>query len=105
MSAQAIPKERRNISRALRNCYHLDGVASFETVDDHIRSYRPEQNWISGEILPTVSNAGHPGDFLECTKEFGDQTVGGSDTVRSDVIPDVFQIQDGIGAEDIRVQA
>jgi hypothetical protein len=81
----------------------LDGVA-FGAVNDEVRADGPEQNRERGKVFAPVTHAGSAREGFKRIEQLPDPP-GGGHCVRSNVLPDIVQIEVGIDAEDLAAHA
>jgi hypothetical protein len=84
----ALAQERGNIPRPLGYGDNFDEV-DLDAIDNQVRAYRPEEDWIFSEVFSFVSHTRSSGKRGECVKELADPSVGGVDVVVSDVFPNL----------------
>jgi hypothetical protein len=102
--ANSAAQECGNIAGALSHRNDLRGVA-FGAVNDEVRADGPEQNREPRKVFAPVPHAGSAPEGFKRIEQFADPSVGGVDTVRSNVLPDIVQIEARIYAEDVAAHA
>jgi hypothetical protein len=97
---KAAVQEGGNIARALGHGHNLYGPRC-GTIDDEVSTHRPEQNWVSRQILALMAYARRVGDGIKRIEQPANPLVGGVNIILGDLVPDTIQIPIGIIAQDI----
>jgi hypothetical protein len=92
-------QEGGNVTGTLRRRHDFDGTA-FSAINNELRADGPEQNRVSGQVFAPVSHAGSLSEGFKRIEKFFDPVVGSVDIVRSDVFPNIVQIEVRINADD-----
>ena len=70
-------------------------------VNDEVCADRPEENGKPGEVFTFMTHARILSERFKRFEKFGDPAVRSVDAVPGDVIPNGFQVENGIVAEDV----
>ena len=97
-----VPELGSATNSAAQECGYVAGAlrhrndlywSSFGEVNHEVRTYRPEQNRVQGQVFAPVTDARSTTERFKCVEQISDPAVGSVDTIRSDVLPDIVKIE------------